>query len=98
MALTYSSFSSFDEVVNHYENVKPMGGISNKGKDVRPMGDRKRKYERIVKISDNCYALSEGCLLYTSEAAMHFQMAFTLATRSLIGVGVTPEHLDLYLH
>ena len=60
MALTYSSFSSFDEVVNHYENVKPMGGISNKGKDVRPMGDRKRKYERIVKISDNCYAFSDG--------------------------------------
>ena len=60
MALTYSSFSSFDEVVNHYENVKPMGGITNKGKDIRPMGDRKRKYERIVKISNNCYALSDG--------------------------------------
>ena len=60
MALTYSSFGSFDEVVAHYENIKPMGGIANKGKDIRPMGDRKRKYERIVKISNNCYALSDG--------------------------------------
>ena len=60
MALTYSSFSSFDEVVAHYENTKPMGGSTNKGKDIRPIGDRKRKYERIVKISNNCYALSDG--------------------------------------
>jgi len=60
MALTYSSFGSFDEVVAHYENTKPMGGITNKGKDIRPIGDRNRKYERIVKISNNCYALSDG--------------------------------------
>ena len=60
MALTYSSFGSFDEVVAHYENIKPMGGSTNKGKDIRPIGDRKRKYERIVKISNNCYALSDG--------------------------------------
>jgi len=60
MALTYSSFNSFDEVVYHYESIKPMGGSTNKGKDIRPMGDRKRKYERIVKISNNCYALSDG--------------------------------------
>jgi len=60
MALTYSTFSSFDEVVAHYENVKPMGGSNNKSKDIRPIGDRKRKYERIVKISNNCYALSDG--------------------------------------
>ena len=60
MALTYSSFESFDEVVAHYENIKPMGGSTNKGKDIRPIGDRKRKYERIVKISNNCYALSDG--------------------------------------
>jgi len=37
-----------------------MGGSNNKGKDIRPIGDRKRKYERIVKISNNCYALSDG--------------------------------------
>ena len=60
MALTYSSFGSFDEVVAHYENIKPMGGSGNKGKDIRPIGDSKRKYERIVKISNNCYALSDG--------------------------------------
>jgi hypothetical protein len=57
MALTYSSFESFDDVVYNYESIKPMGGSTNKGKDIRPIGDRKRKYERIVKISNNCYAL-----------------------------------------
>ena len=60
MALTFSSFESFDEVVSHYENVKPLRGSDNAGKDIRPIGDRKRKYERIVKISDNCYAFSDG--------------------------------------
>tara|TARA_B110000037_G_scaffold66819_1_gene81235 strand:+ start:441 stop:1526 length:1086 start_codon:yes stop_codon:yes gene_type:complete len=60
MALTFSSFESFDEVVSHYKNVKPLRGKDNAGKDIRPIGDRKRKNERIVKISDNCYALSEG--------------------------------------
>ena len=60
MTLTYSKFSSFDEVVYHYNNTKPMGGSTNKGKDIRPIGDRGRKYERIVKISRNCYALSDG--------------------------------------
>ena len=79
MGLTYSSFESFDEVVAHYENTKPMIGSANKGKDIRPMGDRKRKHERIVKISDNCYALSDGyhfgdavfswSLLYATSAA-----------------------------
>lgn len=60
MALTYSQFNSFDEVVAHYNNITPMSGSANAGKDIRPIGDRTRKYERIVKVSPNCYALSDG--------------------------------------
>lgn len=60
MALTFSSFNTFDEVVAHYNNTIPLRGVGNVGKDIRPIGDRKRKHERIVKVSPNCYALSDG--------------------------------------
>ena len=60
MALTYTAFTTFDEVASYYERITPLRGANNVGKDIRPIGDRKRKYERIVKVSDNCYALSDG--------------------------------------
>lgn len=58
--LTYTSYRSFAEVVAHYDCITPLRGAQNKGKDIRPIGDRSRKHERIVKISPNCYALSDG--------------------------------------
>ena len=61
MALTYSSFSSFDDVVKHYKSIKPMKEKEHDTeRNIRPIGDRARKWERIVKISRNCYALSDG--------------------------------------
>ena len=51
--------TSFAEVENIYNRTKPMIG-KNKGKDVRPIGDRKRDHERVKKISANCYALMNG--------------------------------------
>ena len=60
MALTFTKFNSFDEVVTHYNSIAPLRGAQNIGKDLRPIGDRSRKWERIVKISANCYALSDG--------------------------------------
>jgi hypothetical protein len=60
MALTFSNYSTFAEVVAHYNNIAPVRGRGNVGKDIRPIGDRSRKYERIVKISANCYALTFG--------------------------------------
>ena len=51
--------TSFAEVENIYNNTKPMRG-RNKGKDVRPIGDRRRDHERVKKISANCYALMNG--------------------------------------
>jgi len=59
MALTFTSFETFAEVAAMYERITPMRG-QNLGKDIRPIGDRNRKHERIVKISDSCYALSDG--------------------------------------
>jgi len=61
MALTYSSFSSFDEVEAWYNNIKPLvSKLHTREDDIRPIGDRARKWERIVKVSRNCYALSDG--------------------------------------
>lgn len=60
MALTYSNFQTFAEVEAYYNKIKPLRGKDNEGKDIRPIGDRRRKHERIVKISPNCYALSDG--------------------------------------
>jgi hypothetical protein len=61
MALTWTNFASFDEVVKHYKKIKPLvSKMHTREDDIRPIGDRNRKQERIVKISRNCYALSEG--------------------------------------
>lgn len=61
MALTYSNFLKFDEVEAWYNNIKPLvSKLHKREDDIRPIGDRARKWERIVKISRNCYALSDG--------------------------------------
>lgn len=60
MALYWINPNSFEEVEALYNNVKPLGGGQNKGKDIRPAGDRKRKQERVHKFSDNCYGLMDG--------------------------------------
>ena len=60
MVLTITRFNEFKHVEAMYNNIKPLGGMDNKGKDIRPIGDRRRKWERIVKVSANCYALSDG--------------------------------------
>lgn len=57
--MTHSKFfSSFDDVADWYARTKPVLGIYHtEADDVRPIGNRRRKHERIVKISNNCYAL-----------------------------------------
>lgn len=60
MTLTYSNFTCFADVERWYEATKPI--ISNRftrEDDVRPIGDRRRVDERIVRISPNCYALCD---------------------------------------
>ena len=54
-------FDSFNEVVSWYERTKPMiSKHHEKYHDVRPIGARNRKWERIKKIDDNTYALLDG--------------------------------------
>ena len=61
MALTYTSFANFEQVEAHYDNIKPVvSKCHTREQDVRPIGDRKRKEERIIKISEHCYALVNG--------------------------------------
>ena len=61
MALIPTYFSNFKMVVDHYESINPLvSKLHTLEDDIRPIGDRNRKHERIVKISRNCYALSDG--------------------------------------
>jgi hypothetical protein len=54
-------FSTFNEVVNWYNLTKPVVSVCHtKSQDVRPIGDRRYKSERIKKIDDNTYALLDG--------------------------------------
>ena len=59
MAIYWTKPTTFAEVEAIYNNTKPMRG-RNKGKDVRPIGDRARDHERVKKISANCYLLMNG--------------------------------------
>ena len=54
------SFNDFDSVEIAYETTKPLAGAANKGKDIRPIGERRRKWERIHKFTDDCYGLMDG--------------------------------------
>ena len=60
MALYHINPNSFEEVEALYNNTKPLAGGQNKGKDIRPAGDRRRKMERVHKFTDNCYGLMDG--------------------------------------
>lgn len=60
-------FNTFDEVVSWYEQTKPLISKNHDAEcDVRPIGSRRRKWERIKKISDTEYALLDGNYTYTS--------------------------------
>lgn len=60
MALTMSYFKSFEQVEAHYNSIKPIRGKSDMFGPIVPIGDRARKFERIVKLSRNCYVLDDG--------------------------------------
>jgi len=49
--------STFDDVRNWYEKTKPLVSKTHtREDDIRPIGNRSRKWERIEKINNNCYA------------------------------------------
>jgi hypothetical protein len=61
MALYWQNriLNTFDKVAAHYDAIKPLRG-KHKNDNVRPIGDRNRKDERIKKINENCYVLMDG--------------------------------------
>ena len=52
----YFRINSFADAEARYNKVKPIRGSDN----IRPIGDRRRKWERIHKFSRNCYGLFDG--------------------------------------
>ena len=51
--------NTFDKVAAAYDAIKPLRG-KLAPHNVRPLGDRARKWERIKKINNNCYLLMDG--------------------------------------
>lgn len=51
--------NTFAEVAARYAAVKPMRG-QHKDQDVRPIANRRQKWERIVKMDDSTYLLTDG--------------------------------------
>ena len=50
--------NTFKEVENWYDSIKPMKSKHHKLEDdIRPIGERRRKHERIVKVNDDKYVL-----------------------------------------
>lgn len=78
--------NTFDEVAGWYEKTKPLvSKLHSREQDIRPIGNRNRKWERIIKISKNCYAFSHGgyhdpvfCWGYRDE-----QKKFPVTTKEL---------------
>lgn len=58
--------NTFDEVASWYNKTAPIRG-ARKAWDLRPLWDRKRWWERIIKVDDNTYALSDGNSTYSTR-------------------------------
>ena len=57
MAMYRVQLSSIKEVARHYDSIKPINSAKHRGKDTRPIADRARNWETVVKYSDDHYAL-----------------------------------------
>jgi hypothetical protein len=53
----YRGLNSFDEVAKRYNEIKPIRGRKD---DVRPLSERRYTWNRIIKVDDNKYILSDG--------------------------------------
>ena len=54
-------FDTFAEIKKWYEDTKPIISKHHNAKcDIRPVGQRRNKWERLVKINDNKYAITDG--------------------------------------
>jgi len=61
MAIQWLQYNSFEYIAELYASIKPLvSKLHTREQDIRPIGDRNRKHERIAKINDNCYVLQDG--------------------------------------
>lgn len=52
--------NTFDDAARAYASITPLRSPEGKKHDVRPLGERRYSWERIIKLSDCCYVLSDG--------------------------------------
>ena len=68
--------ANFSAVAKHYNSIDPViSKRHTRENDVRPLGDRRRKYERIHKFSDDCYAYYDGDMGDPIQYSDHHYMA-----------------------
>ena len=59
--MAYYAINNFDSVAKHYGDTKPIvSSLHTLEQDIRPIASRRRKWDRIIKISDTQYGLSDG--------------------------------------
>ena len=80
MALHWLSLNKFEDVEKHYDSIKPIRGSDN----IRPIGDRARKWEHIVKVNKNKYVICDTlwtddvqCTWHEDRAGMIKRAALT---------------------
>jgi len=54
---------TFDKIAKRYEEIVPLRG-KRKAMDIRPHGERRRDWERVVKVNDNEYYLTNSAYAY----------------------------------
>jgi hypothetical protein len=71
-------FISFNQVAAWYEQIRPIKSVAHTLEDdIRPVGQRRRKWERIKKVDDNTYCLLDGYFgqtMYNNNVTDQYEM------------------------
>ena len=67
---------TFDKIAKRYEEIVPLRG-KRKAQDIRPHGERRRDWERIVKVNDNEYYLTNNAYNYYEKHGYTVSRAIT---------------------
>jgi len=93
MSLNWTNFGSFAEVEAWYDKTKPIiSSRFTRENDIRPIGDRRRFYERIIRVSPNCYALADW---FTGGPTRHYgRTDTTLEEQAMLAPILWERHAD----
>lgn len=84
-----NKINCFADAEARYNDTKPLVSKHHTlEQDVRPVGDRARKYERIIKVSNTCYALSCG-----GRADPVFTWGISVDNQILAAYPITPAEI-----